>query len=378
MPTQGYLVLADISGYTGFLSGSELEHAQGIIDDLVAAVLESLTPTVSLVKLEGDAVFGHAPLSRFSNPLLLLNLLEACYRDFRDSLRAMQRANTCRCAACANVGQLDLKFVAHRGEYVERQVAGAIDLAGPDVILAHRLLKNSIRESTGLSGYAFLSAACLDASAPVTGAIEHSEEHEPFGTVRGLVFDMAAAADALDALRRVVVEPGEADMEITYQVEAPPSVAWAAFTDGAMAPHWSTIYRSQIDKPNEQGRIGVDAERHCDHGSWSSNARFVDWQPPRYFTLRRKATGRSWQAPPPMLEMTEFIPRDDGGTDVTIRMRSDDRRLLTLLSIRLFWPFARRSMRKDEARLNAFLRETYEFESRASEAATSPHARDEP
>lgn len=378
MPTQGYLVLADISGYTEFLSGSELEHAQGIIDDLVAAVLESLTPTVSLVKLEGDAVFGHAPLSRFSSPLLLLNLLEACYRDFRDSLRAMQRANTCRCAACANVGQLDLKFVAHRGEYVERQVAGATDLAGPDVILAHRLLKNSIRESTGLSGYAFLSAACLDASEPVAGAIEHSEEHEPFGKVRGLVFDMAAAADALDALRRVVVEPGEADMEITYRVEAPLSVAWAAFTDGAMAPQWSTTYRSQIDKPNEQGRIGVDAERHCDHGSWSSNARFVDWQPPRYFTLRRKASGRSWQAPPPMLEMTEFIPRDDGGTDVTIRMRSDDRRLLTLLSIRLFWPWAKRSMRKDEGRLNAFLRETYAFEAPAGEAAAAPPTRDEP
>ena len=32
---EGYLVLADVSGYTGFLAGIELEHASGILTGLI-------------------------------------------------------------------------------------------------------------------------------------------------------------------------------------------------------------------------------------------------------------------------------------------------------------------------------------------------------
>jgi hypothetical protein len=35
------------------------------------------------------------------------------------------------------------------------------DLAGPDVILIHRLLKNSISDDGGPQAYAFLTDACL-------------------------------------------------------------------------------------------------------------------------------------------------------------------------------------------------------------------------
>ena len=33
-PREGYLLLADISGYTEFLTGTELEHAHAIIREL--------------------------------------------------------------------------------------------------------------------------------------------------------------------------------------------------------------------------------------------------------------------------------------------------------------------------------------------------------
>ena len=41
---QGYLLLADISGYTKFLTGSELEHAQAIIHELTTLVRERMVP----------------------------------------------------------------------------------------------------------------------------------------------------------------------------------------------------------------------------------------------------------------------------------------------------------------------------------------------
>ena len=39
---------------------------------------------------------------------------------------------------------LDLKFCAHLGSFVEHDVAGSRELVGSDVILAHRLLKNTV------------------------------------------------------------------------------------------------------------------------------------------------------------------------------------------------------------------------------------------
>ena len=41
---QGYLLLADISGYTAFLTGTELEHAHGIINELTSLIRDQLTP----------------------------------------------------------------------------------------------------------------------------------------------------------------------------------------------------------------------------------------------------------------------------------------------------------------------------------------------
>lgn len=137
---QGYLLLADISGYTAFLTGTELDHATGVIDDLTSCVVEHLPPPLRLVKLEGDAVFTYAPHDVFSNGERALELIEQCYIAFCDRIADVIRQTTCTCAACANVGTLDLKFVAHFGEFVVQHGPRGDDLAGGDVIVVHRLL----------------------------------------------------------------------------------------------------------------------------------------------------------------------------------------------------------------------------------------------
>ncbi len=81
---QGYLLLADISGYTAFLTGTELDHATGVIDDLTGCIVEHLPPPLRLVKLEGDAVFTYAPHDVFSNGERALELIEQCYIAFCD------------------------------------------------------------------------------------------------------------------------------------------------------------------------------------------------------------------------------------------------------------------------------------------------------
>ena len=59
---EGYLLLADISGYTAFLTGTELEHAQAIIHELTTLIRDRLAPPMRFVKLEGDEPPGGGPV----------------------------------------------------------------------------------------------------------------------------------------------------------------------------------------------------------------------------------------------------------------------------------------------------------------------------
>ena len=59
--TSGYLVLADISGYTRYLSSSEIERGPAIAADLLEVVVGGLRPVAKLAKLEGDAAFFAGP-----------------------------------------------------------------------------------------------------------------------------------------------------------------------------------------------------------------------------------------------------------------------------------------------------------------------------
>ncbi|HXK34623.1 MAG TPA: hypothetical protein VNM91_11510, partial [Dehalococcoidia bacterium] len=64
---EGYLLLADISGYTAFLAGTELEHAHAIIRELTKLIRSRLAPPMTFVKLEGDAIFCYAPANAFKD-----------------------------------------------------------------------------------------------------------------------------------------------------------------------------------------------------------------------------------------------------------------------------------------------------------------------
>ena len=127
------------------------------------------------VKLEGDAVFCFASGDAFPDGEQLIELVESCYFDFSSRLLDMTRSTTCRCDACRAIGGLDLKFVVHFGQFwLDRDEDGRIDLAGPDVILTHRLLKNTIIEAGGPTAYAFFSDPCI--AGPV-----RDRRRRPFG-----------------------------------------------------------------------------------------------------------------------------------------------------------------------------------------------------
>ena len=157
------LLIADISGYTSYLAGTELDHAQDILADLMTIVVGALKPTFRLAKLEGDAAFAYVIAERLDGSQLL-DTVERVYFAFRRRLRDIAQATACECDACLLMPRLDLKVLAHHGSIVRHRIAGHEELVGSEVIVAHRLLKNHVVERLGIPAYALvvLLAASLD------------------------------------------------------------------------------------------------------------------------------------------------------------------------------------------------------------------------
>jgi hypothetical protein len=199
---RGALLLADISGYTSFLHGvadahrdlimeaDEPPQAYGLVSSLLDAMVERIAPQFRLVKFEGDALFAVAddPELQMRGPSVLA-CLRGCHAAFQALLAEAGTQWTCTCTACARIHDLGLKLILHHGAYVAQPIAGREELAGPDVILAHRLLKNHVRDRIGARPYALLTdaaRAALEVPADEMIAMTETYDGQPPIAVRVL------------------------------------------------------------------------------------------------------------------------------------------------------------------------------------------------
>jgi Protein of unknown function (DUF2652) len=360
---EGYLLLADISGYTAFLTGTELEHSHEIIRELAALIRERLAPPMRFVKREGDAIFCYAESGTFREGERLVEMIEACYFDFSNRLLDMARATTCRCNACAAIGSLGLKFIAHYGSFVVEFDDGREDLAGPDIILAHRLLKNTISEGGGPPAYAFFTDACLQRLPPSFAPPKHLEAYESFDETKGGVHDLAPVLIAMREERRVNIKAEDADVETTFDLPVPPASAWQYWVDPIERQRWACRqFGKDPDevKRNARGRYGSGAKTHCGHGPgpvWGLRE-CVDWRPFEYFSSHTTtpvagALVRARAA----TETVEFLPLGEHGTRIVWRFRVTERGRISLLALRAFRPFWRAFWRRAYAALASIVEE---------------------
>ena len=200
-----YLLLADISGYTGFMAGVELEHgvdfgagipaAYSVLGDLLDAVIEGLAPDFTLVKLEGDAVFAAAPAASLDGRgERVLETIRATYRAFIAGRARAIPSTDHLCTACPAVAHLDLKAVLHRGQAVRQAVGSGSDLLGPAVTVAHRLLKNTVRERIGSRPYLLLTDAAATGLGLPDAGIAHREESPGAGPIGGRIVELGEPA----------------------------------------------------------------------------------------------------------------------------------------------------------------------------------------
>lgn len=190
----GLLVLADISGFTEFVTATEIEHGPPIIAELLGEVMRTIAPPLEIQEVEGDAVFALGS-DRAVAPSRLLDVLEDAIAAFRSRQRELAADDSCNCPACRGVGGLDLKIVAHHGRFLRHMVGDRSQAAGVDVILVHRLLKNGVaRRAYILLTDAALQWAGIDPA--MAGLDSHTERYEHLGEVRCFVRDLDAVATA--------------------------------------------------------------------------------------------------------------------------------------------------------------------------------------
>ena len=189
------LLIADIGGYTDYMRAHRmsLAHAEVNTARLLEAVIDA-ADGFDLIEIEGDAAFLSRQADGEVTARAMSDAVVAMHRAFHVERRYVAR-NLCPCDGCTQTENLKLKFVAHVGEVATQTIRDRRKLVGIDVILVHRLLKNSVpapeyvlcSEELYRAGGASLSERMQEAS----------QDLEGIGPVTTYFADMADVAGPL-------------------------------------------------------------------------------------------------------------------------------------------------------------------------------------
>jgi len=308
----GYLVLADISGYTSFVAKTELEHSHEILTELLELLVEKFKPLMTISKLEGDAVFAYVDESKITRGETLIEFMESVYVAFRDKQVSMRRATTCTCNACINIPSLDLKFIAHHGDYIIQHIGNIRELIGSDVNLIHRLSKNHVAESTGWRAYMMMTESCLEhLTLQLENAHLQLEEYEHLGEVKTYNIDLHPRYKEITDERHILLDEKDADMIIRIDFSTPPHVTWEWMQDPIkrnLSGNGDTRWYAG-DRP--KGRAGKGMSNHCAHGKGVSTQVALDWRPFEYSTCESFDNGKK-----SLTETIRLEPLPNGKTRV--------------------------------------------------------------
>lgn len=193
------LVIADIGGYTKFIKFHQtaLLHAQEIIAQLLEAVIDRASHPLVLNKLEGDAALMYAEIG--DDPAAAARDVARQVTTFFSAFHAKSKElsgsrTNCPCDACQHIIDLRLKAVLHHGVVAIGKIRQFEELTGEDVILAHRLLKNSVVKPE----YILMSAPFHRLAGDLAGyrGEKGKESYDELGAMDTVVFSPSPIAAA--------------------------------------------------------------------------------------------------------------------------------------------------------------------------------------
>jgi uncharacterized protein YndB with AHSA1/START domain len=311
MPTQsGYLVLADISGYTSFVADTELEHSREILNELLETLVRGMAEHLKIGQIEGDAIFALGE----KMPDDPRAWVDGIFIKFHRHINAIKRVSTCPCRACVSVSGLTLKFICHWGEYLPQSFLGKETFVGNAVNQVHRLLKNKVPSHE----YLLVTDAALAhfPEAMRSGFTPHREEYD-LGVMECGWLDLAPLRSdpRVDEVVKVVGAE-HAEVSVEHVFDAPKDVLWALLTDPVVKRRLMGVERVDYEPGARQTMVG--GEYHCIHGVGESSVfRIMEAKRPAQITT-------SMQFGPALVWNTVTLDdAGDGRTRMTSRYHFD-------------------------------------------------------
>jgi hypothetical protein len=257
MAESATILIPDISGYTEFLTKTELVHSSHIINELLEAILAANDNDFVLSEVEGDALL----LYRKGTPIEADALVRQCvgmFESFHKQIKIIERDSLCQCGACKTASNLSLKFIAHHGTVQEIKVMQFTKCSGLDMVVAHRLLKNRIPSDE----YILVTPSCFEVAsleqAPGALAWERSSEEYPaIGTVQYQHAPLAGVRKTIpDPAPRPspVIETGR--HSVAVEIDAPMLPVYQLVIDLDQRPRWLSAVE-RVDRPATTERIGL-------------------------------------------------------------------------------------------------------------------------
>ena len=159
----GFLLIADISGYTPFIKNHSMRnkplignkiadfwdsHADKLINTLLEEVIQNFEPVMQFNKLEGDAALFF--LEEINDENQIQNIYDRMLitrEKFNSKVNSLQFVQSCPCDPCQQSKNLKLKMFLHKGFFNQTEIRNNQELSGEALIFIHRMLKNKIKSS---------------------------------------------------------------------------------------------------------------------------------------------------------------------------------------------------------------------------------------
>jgi hypothetical protein len=251
--------IPDIGGFTKFINETEIRHSQHIIKELLEIIVDANTLGLEVCEVEGDAVL----FSRSGSPPSLDALVEqarSMFVAFHAHLKRIEYYRVCQCGACTGASRISLKIVAHAGVCATMHVKDHRKFIGRDIIVAHRLLKNTVPDAEYLlvtqATLARLAAADEQLSAFFGGATAYDE----LGDIEYRYKSLACYLPEVDVSPPSpfsLKEPVKV-MEVSQHVEAPAESVYQVLIDLPARMKWiEGIKRLEFrdEHPNHIGKV---------------------------------------------------------------------------------------------------------------------------
>lgn len=251
--------IPDIGGFTKFVAETEIRHSQHIIKELLELLVDANSLGLEVSEFEGDAVL----FFRSGAPPSLDELVQQSKRmfvAFHGLLKRIEYYRVCQCGACTGASHVTLKIVAHAGSAGTMQVKSHRKFIGKDIIVAHRLLKNSVPEAEYLLVTQDTVGRLAATDASLASFAGGADAYDELGTVEYRYKSLAGymAEVDIEPPTPYALENPVKVMQLSRHIDAPAESVYALLIDLPARLKWvegATAVEQRDEHPNYVGKV---------------------------------------------------------------------------------------------------------------------------